>query len=137
MARLKSRQAGTNFLLDMIWFMIHIVLNILFYAIVVFAVYKVGTYAYEFSYQVFGDVTAESEPGRNALITIEEKSTAYDLAETLEVNKIIVNRYSFYLKAKVLNKKIMAGTFMLNSSMTYDEILNTVTDYKNAIETKK
>ena len=89
---------------------------------------------YDFTYQVFGDVVVEEAPGVNVEITIPEGTSTMELASKLEMNRLVVNRYSFYIKVKLLNYKILAGTYHLNTSMTYDDIINTITNYANAIE---
>jgi hypothetical protein len=91
-------------------------------------------FVYDFTYQVFGDVVVEEAPGVNVEITIPEGTSTMELASKLEMNRLVVNRYSFYIKVKLLNYKILAGTYHLNTSMTYDDIINTITNYANAIE---
>ena len=49
------------------------------------------------------------------------------------MNKVVVNQYTFYLKVQLFEYKIMQGTFPLNTSMTYDEILDVITDLTKAI----
>jgi len=51
-----------------------------------------------------------------------------NVASKLELNKIIVNKYSFYVKAKLLKHTIMPGTYALNTSMTYNEIFAVITE---------
>ncbi|MCQ2538700.1 MAG: hypothetical protein MJ124_09895, partial [Lachnospiraceae bacterium] len=108
--RLRKRQAGANAALDAVWFVFYIVLNIVFYCCAAFLIYRASIFAYDFCYQVFGDVTVDQDEGRNAQITIKEGASTMELATTLEMNKIIVNRYSFYIKVKLMKPKIMAGT---------------------------
>ena len=112
---------------------LHVLLNIIFYAVVIFAVYKVGITAREFCFQVFGNYTMDAEPGINAEITIKDGASTMEVAAALEMNRLIPNRYSFYLKVQLMGYKILAGTYILNTSMTYDEILNEITDYSNSI----
>jgi len=49
------------------------------------------------------------------------------------MNKLVVNKTTFYLKVQLFEYKIMQGTFLLNTSMTYDEILDVITDLSNAL----
>ena len=56
-----------------------------------------------------------------------------DIAGKLELNRVIVDKYSFYFKVKLQNKVIMPGTYIINSSMTYDEILDIITDYSKSV----
>ena len=44
------------------------------------------------------------------------------VAAKLEQNRIIVNRFSFFLRAKLMKKNILPGTYNVNASMDYDEI---------------
>lgn len=119
--------------IDIISFVLHLLLNIVFYAIVIFAIYKVGITTREFCYQVFGEYTMDAEPGINAEITIKEGASTMEIAASLEMNRLIPNRYTFYLRVKLMGYNIMAGTYHLNTSMTYGEILEQITNYSNAI----
>ncbi|MCR5823732.1 MAG: endolytic transglycosylase MltG [Lachnospiraceae bacterium] len=130
----RGTQAGTMAALDMLSFIMHLVLNFMFYVFVIFLVYRASVFVYDFCYQVFGDVVVEEAPGVNVEIDIPEGTSTMELASKLEMNRLVVNRYSFYLKVKLLGYKILAGTYHLNTSMTYDDIINTITNYANAIE---
>lgn len=129
-----TKQNGTKVAMDIVSFVLHLLLNILFYAVVVFAIYRTGTAAKDFCYQVFGDVTMDAKPGINAEITINDGASTMEVASKLEMSRLIPNRYSFYLKVQLMNYKILAGTYILNTSMTYDQILDQITNYANSIE---
>ena len=88
--------------IDIISFVLHLLLNIVFYAIVIFAIYKVGITTREFCYQVFGEYTMDAEPGINAEITIKEGASTMEIAASLEMNRLIPNRYTFYLRVKLM-----------------------------------
>ncbi len=123
----------TKAALDILGYLLGWLLNLVFYAVVALAIYFVATRVYEFSYQVFGDRVCEAAPGRDVEIHIEEGESTMEIAEKLYMNKIVVNKYTFYLKVQLYEYKIMQGTFELNTSMTYDEILEVITDLSNAI----
>lgn len=109
---------------------IQLFLNILFYVILIMAVIRLSGWAYHFAYQVFGNVTVASAPGRLATIEIEEGESTHSVAKELEENGLIVNADSFYVRTKLMmgsEKPILPGTYTLNSSMTYDEILAVLT----------
>lgn len=127
---------GTKAVIDVAGFILHLLLNVIFYAVVIFAIYKAGITAKEFCYQVFGTTTMDAAPGINAEIEIGEGASTMEVAAALEMNRLIPNRYSFYLKVKLMDYEILAGTYILNTSMTYDEILNQITDYSNSIVQK-
>lgn len=119
--------------LDIIGYLLGVLLNLVFYAVVAFGLYFVATNVYEFSYQVFGDRVCEAAPGRDVEIRITEGESTMEIAEDLYMNKVIVNKYTFYLKTRLFDYAIMYGTFRLNTSMTYDEVLAVITDLSNAI----
>ena len=128
-----QKNSSIKIVIDIGSFVLHLLLNIVFYAIVIFAIYKVGITTREFCYQVFGEYTMDAKPGINAEITIKEGASTMEIAASLEMNRLIPNRYTFYLKVKLMGYNIMAGTYHLNTSMTYDEILEQITNYSNAI----
>ena len=128
-----QKSDGTKIVIDVIGFILHLLLNVIFYAVVIFVIYKVGITAKDFCYQVFGAYTMDAEPGINAEITINDGASTMEVAAALEMNRLIPNRYSVYLKVQLMGYKILAGTYILNTSMTYDEILEQITNYANSI----
>jgi UPF0755 protein len=114
-------------------FVLRLLLNIMFYILVVFLVINVSKKAYEFTYQLYGPDTVDEAPGREIIFQIKKGESTMDVASKLELNLAIENKYSFYLKTKLQNLVIMAGTYIINSSMTYDEILAIITDYSASI----
>jgi UPF0755 protein len=113
-------------------FVLRALLNIIFIILVVaFVIYGSRT-AYNFAYQLYGPVAVDDEPGRKIPIRIEKGEATMDVAKKLELNHAIVDKYSFFLKVKLQNKVIMPGTYTIYSSMTYDEILDIITDYSKS-----
>lgn len=131
---MEKKSQSTKAVLDIFGFLLGVLLNIVFYVVVVFVLYQVAATVYEYSYQVFGDRVCEEAPGRDVQITIEDGESTMQIAEKLYMNKIVVNQYTFYLKVRLLEKKIMQGTFWLNTSMTYDEVLAVITDLSNTTQ---
>jgi len=114
-------------------FIIRLLMNIMFYIIVVFLIINISREAFQFTYQLYGPVAMEEEPGRDIIIQIKNGESSMDVASKLEVYRAIVNKYSFYAKTKLQDASIMAGTYEINTSMTYDEILDIITDYSKSI----
>lgn len=112
---------------------LRIMLNIIFYGAVVWITITAGKYVYNFSYQVFGSVPAAEEPGKDKDFQIVAGESTMDIATKLEFNGLIVDKYSFYLKTKLKDYNIYPGTYVLNTSMDYDDILTEITDQKNSI----
>lgn len=114
-------------------FLIRLLMNIMFYVLVAFLIVNVSKAAFQFTYELYGPVAVENEPGRDILIQIKKGESTMDVASKLEVNRAIVNKYSFYIKTKVEDVSIMPGTYEINSSMTYNEILEIITDYSKSL----
>ncbi|HPU62698.1 MAG TPA: endolytic transglycosylase MltG [Mobilitalea sp.] len=114
-------------------FILRLLLNIIFFVLViVFVIYGSRT-AFDFTYQLYGPVTVDPEPGRNVYIEISKGESTMEVAKKLELYRVIKNKYAFYLKTKLQSEVIMPGKYEVNSSMTYDEILDIITDYSKSL----
>lgn len=114
-------------------FIIRLLMNIMFYVLVAFLIVNVSKQAFQFTYQLYGPVAVENKPGRDILIQIKKGESTMDVASKLEVNRAIVNKYSFYIKSKIDDVAIMPGTYEINSSMTYNDILEVITDHSKSL----
>lgn len=114
-------------------FIIRLLMNIMFYVLVAFLIVNVSKQAFQFTYELYGPVAVENEPGRDILIQIKKGESTMDVASKLEVNRAIVNKYSFYVKTKLEDVAIMPGTYEINSSMTYNDIMEIITDYSKSL----
>ena len=109
------------------------ILNVLFYIFVVMVVITLSKSAYRFTYQVFSGDPVDEEPGRVVEIQIDKGESKMSVAGKLEQNKAIDNKISFYLRLKLQDSlAIQPGTYNVNSSMTYDEIINVITNSANS-----
>lgn len=109
--------------------MLIIVLNIIFYGLVVFGGVQLCQAGYSFAYDTMGDTSAELPPGQDKAFTIDKSQDAYAVATNLEKEKLIKSKYSFYLRMKLQegrNTSLQPGSYTLNTSMTYGEILNII-----------
>jgi UPF0755 protein len=108
-------------------------MNIIFYILVIILIVNVSKTAYKFTYQLYGPVSVDPAPGREVIFQVNKGESTMDIAGKLELNRVIVNKYSFYLKTKLQALAIMPGTYKINSSMTYKQILDIITDYSASI----
>lgn len=113
---------------------LHLLLNVLFYCLVVLIVIKSCAWTYNFSYQLFGDVRVSDTAGIERQVVISQGDSTMSVASKLELNKLIVNKYSFYLRAKLTDETIQPGIYSINSSMNYDEIFGIITGSANESE---
>lgn len=131
-----SRSQTSKLVLRISSFVIQVLLNILFYVIVVMLIAKFSGVAYDFAYQVFGEVAAAEagETVKDVTITIKKGESTMSIASKLEMNRVIENKYSFYLRAKLFQANIKTGKYMVNASMSYGEILDQITNYDNNLD---
>ncbi|MCR5330355.1 MAG: endolytic transglycosylase MltG [Lachnospiraceae bacterium] len=133
-------------LLNMSVVILTIGIAIIFYVAVAYGIRRAANYSYDFAYQIFGDVAVEAAPGRDVKVTIMKGESTMNIASKLQDAKVIVNKYSFFVKLKLmeLGKKdndpetskydVMPGTYILNTSMSYNEVLDIISDYSKSIE---
>ena len=131
-----GRRTG-RIVLNIFGVVIHIFLNIIFYMVIVYLVIKAIHYAYDFAYQVFGSVSVTKNSGYTAEVTIGKGESTMEVANMLDAKKIIVNKYSFYLRAKLTKQNILPGTYKVSSDMDYDRIFKVITTPTKGTENKK
>ena len=128
-----TRSTAVKLTLKVTSFIVRMLLNIFFYILVVILIINVSKYAYTFTYQLYGPDTVDEAPGREIVFQIKKGESKMDIATKLELNHAIKNKYSFYLKTKLQEYVMIPGTYIINSSMTYDDILDAITDYSKSI----
>ena len=114
----KSERRGTTALF-LIRGILIFVLNLVLYSIVLFVAVN----------EVFGDVIAEAPPGHDKSFVVAESDDLFTVSKNLESEGLVANAYSFYIRLKLsMGKKsiVQAKTYTLNTSMTYDEILDEI-----------
>ena len=112
-------------------FSLHTMLNIFLYGLLVWGMIFFTKEAYEFSYQIFGNVAVAEEPGTDVMITNRSGNTTKEIAELLEYKRVIANSNSFFIRAKLMvndTDPILPGVYKLNTSMNYGEIIETITN---------
>ena len=96
---MENHSAKSRFLLNITLAVIRVLVNCLFYAVVAMLLVRAAQYAYSFAYDVFGEETMAEEPGREVEVKILQGESTMSVAEKLERNRLINNRYAFYVKA--------------------------------------
>ncbi len=107
--------------------LLHVLLNAVFYCIVILVIVKACGAAYDFSYQLFGDVRVDETNPIERQLVIEKDESTMSVASKLELYKIIENKYSFYVRAKLTDENILPGTYVVRSDMNYDMIFDVIT----------
>lgn len=106
-----------------------VLFNLILYSLLLIAIVWVCRTGYRFSYQVFGEVTVAEAPGTDVSVIIQPEEDILELAGKLEQNGVVVNKYSFFVRTKLMmfdGKILRPGDYTLNTSMTYEEILDKI-----------
>ncbi len=106
-----------------------ILLTVMLYGVVAIVAVQGGREIYAFTNQVFGDVIMEAPPGNTVRFTIHDTDTPMTVAKNLKSYNLIPNEYSFYIRLRLSlsdSAIMMSGTYDLNTSMTYKEILDVI-----------
>ena len=107
--------------------MFRLMLDVTVYAIAVIAFIYVTRYAYDFCYQIFGNASVnDSLHAKSMTVEIDADESLMDVAEMLEDNELILNKYSFYVKLKLEKVTLISGKYDLSSDMDYTEIIKTI-----------
>ncbi|NLJ90362.1 MAG: endolytic transglycosylase MltG [Clostridiales bacterium] len=106
---------------------LHLLINLLFYMLIIYMVTTAGKWLYNTSYQIFGNKGVTQGEGVDVYIKVDKGESTMNVAKKLKQNKVIDNPYSFYIHAKLKDYPIMPGTFTLNTSMDYEEIFAILT----------
>lgn len=127
MKKKKRASESSKFVLNMSNGLIRLFFDVLFYVFISIVIVQACRYAFDFCYQVFGPVAvAEKDKGEDIEFYIASGDSTKEVAKKLERNGLIKNNLAFYLKTKLYKYNIQPGTYILNSEMTYGEILDTI-----------
>lgn len=136
--RMTNKSASMKLTLKVTSFIARLLLNVAFYILVVILIINFSKFAYNFTYQLYGPVTvSEKGKGTTVELVIDQGESTMEVASKLEMNRVIENKYSFYLKTKLGSYVLMPGTYEVSTDMTYNEILDVITDYSNSTDTEE
>lgn len=103
---------------------------IVLYSLLVLGVTFLCFHGYHFCYDVFADVRVEQKPGEDITFSVSSSDSFRDIAAKLQDRGVIRDRYSFLARAGIMDtdrNKIYAGKYILNNSMTYEQVINRLT----------
>ncbi len=106
-----------------------LVLNVIIYAVVILLAIRIVTYAYSFSYEVFGSTVMEEGSEELIPIQINEGASTDEVATQLEKKGLIRYSNAFVIRTALsqFKGKIKPGNYELSPSMTMDEMLSVIT----------
>ncbi len=106
-----------------------LVLNIVIYAVIILFAIRIVTYAYHFSYEVFGNTVMSESSQEVVPLQIPEGASTDEVASQLEKKGLIADARAFVVHTALTkySGKIMPGSYELSPSMTTNEILSVIT----------
>lgn len=127
---MQERGKGNKVIFRLAYNVVVLVVEILLVLLVAFGIIKCCQSSYHFCYEVFGSVSLEEEPGQNKDFQVRKSDDMYRVAKRLRKEKLIKNPYSFYARTMMMDQsqiKLRPGSYVLNTSMDYEEIINELT----------
>ena len=107
---------------------VYSVVKIVVIILVIMVVYRLGSMAYSYGERIFGEPPMESAPGTDIVITVGSEDSVRDIAENLKAAGLIRDAGLFVLQERLAGYKegVTAGTYTLNTSMTPEELIQTM-----------
>lgn len=99
-------------------------------AVIVVFVYRYALVAYDFGYRIFAEEPVSQEPGRDISVAIVEGKSAMEIGQILEEKGLIRDAKIFYIQETLseYHGYLAPGIYELNTSMTIEEMINTMVD---------
>lgn len=93
--------------------------------VIIFGLYRVGEYAYDFGHQLYSGEAVSSPPGKDVAVVIQESSSVQNVADMLWRQGLIKDRLVFRVQEKLskYSGQMQAGNYILNSSMSGEEMI--------------
>ena len=113
-----------------------IAIKIIVAVVVVMFVYKYAFVAYDYGYRIFGEKPITSGEGRDITVVVSNGDGAKEIGEVLESKGLIRDAKLFVIQEKLSNYsgKIPSGEYVLNTSMTAEEMIEVMATGVSTVE---
>lgn len=105
---------------------VQILLNILFYGVAIFITMTCANKAYDFAYQIYGEVAVEESKGKTKQIEIKDGESIVQVANKLQSENLIADKYAFLIKFKLSEEVLKPGKYEISNTRTNVEIMDTI-----------
>lgn len=107
--------------------------NIIIYVVAIFVLFRVGAFAYEFSYEVFGEPVVSQYADEEIRIEIQSGDGSQTVAKKLKDAGVINSEWAFILKSRLSKADLMPGTYVVKASMSADDMIELMGDAQNSV----
>lgn len=108
-------------------------INIVIYAVAIFVLIRVGTIAYDFSYEVFGEPVVSEYADEEVRIEVVSGDGGKSVAAKLKEAGVIDNELAFVIKARLSSANLMPGTYIVKGNMSADDMIEIMSDQANSV----
>ena len=81
-----------------------LLVNILVFLFIIFILFHACRAFYNFGYEIYGPVVVEEAPGTDKEFSVSKGESMHKVADTLYNKGLIANKYSFYVRTRLMDK---------------------------------
>ncbi len=107
--------------------------NIIIYVVAIFVLFRVGAFAYDFSYEVFGEPVVSQYADEEIRIEIQSGDGSQTVAKKLKDAGVINSEWAFILKSRLSDADLMPGTYIVKASMSADDMIALMGNAENSV----
>lgn len=103
---------------------------------IIFGLYQFGQYAFDFGHQLYSGQGLSAPPGKDVAVVVQDGATVSQIADMLERQGLIKDALVFRVQEKLSKYagQIQAGSYVLNSSMSGEELLAVLSGNEEDLE---
>lgn len=107
--------------------------NIIIYVVAIFILFRAGAFAYDFSYEVFGEPVVSEYNDEEVRIEIQSGDGSKTVAKKLKDAGVINSEWAFILKSSLSKANLMPGVYVVKANMSADDMIALMGDAKNSV----
>ena len=105
--------------------LVSISFTVLVFLVIIYGMYQLGLRSYYYGYRIFTEPAVTKGEGRERLVQVRPSMSDADIGSLLEEKGLIRDKWLFVIQLKLsdYSKKLVPGRYLLNSSMTSQEMM--------------
>ena len=105
--------------------LVSISFTVLVFLVIIYGMYQLGLRSYDYGYRIFTEPAVTIGEGRERLVQVRPSMSDADIGSLLEEKGLIRDKWLFVIQLKLsdYSKKLVPGRYLLNSSMTSQEMM--------------
>lgn len=116
-----------------------LLMKLLFAIVVILAIWRLGESAYRFGHSIYDNESMAAPPGWDVAVVLPEGCTVKDTASLLKAKGLIRDAFVFRIQERLskYHGEIQAGSYVLNTSMSAQDILALLSGHAEDITEKE